>query len=184
MAPVVHVNSELLQDGATRIRIRDATEADMPSIYRFSKALAEMCGEAHFFTTTEVEMTTHLRESKFHALVVEDATKEVESSEKDLLGVALFAERYSSWSGPFLYLDDVIVEQSQRGKGIGTLLLRVLARITLKRNMKRLAWESVRTNEKANAFYEKTVRAGCVDDHSIWRLEGQELTSFAQENSG
>jgi ribosomal protein S18 acetylase RimI-like enzyme len=72
-----------------------------------------------------------------------------------VLGAALFYEKYSTWKGPALHLEDLIVAERHRGLGLGALLLDEVIRIGKARNYRRVYWQVLDWNAPAISFYEK-----------------------------
>lgn len=72
-----------------------------------------------------------------------------------VVGMALFYYKYSTWKGKCLFLEDIIVTQSQRGKGIGKLLFEQVAKVAKEEKVRRMEWQVLDWNEPAIGFYKK-----------------------------
>ncbi len=70
-------------------------------------------------------------------------------------GFALYYKRYSTWKGQRLYLEDIIVTEKLRGKGIGKLLFDKLITICKEENYTGMVWQVLKWNEPAINFYKK-----------------------------
>ena len=70
-------------------------------------------------------------------------------------GFALYYIRYSTWKGQTMYLEDIIVTEKSRGKGIGKLLFDQLIEEARERSFKRIVWQVLEWNEPAINFYKK-----------------------------
>jgi GNAT superfamily N-acetyltransferase len=68
---------------------------------------------------------------------------------------ALYYIRYSTWKGQVMYLEDLLVTESMRGKGIGAMLLDRLIIEAKERGFKRIVWQVLDWNEPAINFYKK-----------------------------
>lgn len=79
----------------------------------------------------------------------------VAESNSKIVGIALVYMRYSTWKGPTLHLEDLIVSNSMRGSGLGTALLNEVVKYGKDLNVKRVGWEVLDWNEPAITFYEK-----------------------------
>lgn len=73
-----------------------------------------------------------------------------------VIGIALFYERYSTWKGKTIHLEDLVVKESQRGTGAGFALYSEIIKQGKKDNVRRVEWNVLDWNENAIAFYEKS----------------------------
>jgi predicted N-acetyltransferase YhbS len=128
--------------------IRWATVADVPAVLAMIKELAEYENASDQVTLTEDQLRADgFDEKRFEILVAE--------TDSEVVGIAFFYPRYSTWKGHTLYLEDLIVKEEQRRKGIGCALFEELLRISKERKCARLEWQVLDWNEPAIAFYEK-----------------------------
>ena len=96
-------------------------------------------------------------------------------------GFALFFHNFSTFEGkPSLYLEDLFVVPEARGRGLGRMLLRELARIAVDRGCSRLEWTVLDWNEPAIGFYKK-LGAESLDDWTVFRIAGDALRRLADE---
>lgn len=79
----------------------------------------------------------------------------VAETDKKIKGIALVYNRYSTWKGRILHLEDLIVSESARGAGIGTALLDEVIKYGHSLGVKRINWEVLDWNKPAIDFYEK-----------------------------
>lgn len=84
----------------------------------------------------------------WHALVAE--------TDDGIVGFALWYTRYSTWKGTRLYLEDIIVTDSHRGKGTGRMLFDAVTDEARNRGMTGMMWQVLDWNEPAIRFYNKT----------------------------
>ena len=155
------------------ISIRPATPNDVPTVAFLIRALSQYEKLEHEVTMTE----DRLRATMFgprpyaEALLAEDDGKPV--------GFALFFHNYSTFlAQPGLYLEDLYVPESHRGKGIGKSLLVQLAKIAVERNCGRLEWAVLDWNVDAIGFYEK-LGAKPNSEWTVYRLTGDSLNGLA-----
>jgi len=81
---------------------------------------------------------------------------EAETEAKDeVVGFALYYIRYSTWKGRRLYLEDLLVTEKMRGKGIGKLLFDKLIEECKAKKYSGMAWQVLDWNEPAINFYKK-----------------------------
>lgn len=75
--------------------------------------------------------------------------------DNEILGTAIFYYRYSTWKGKAIYLEDLVVSESARGKGYGKLLLDAIVMEAKETNSKQVRWQVLDWNEPAINFYKK-----------------------------
>jgi GNAT superfamily N-acetyltransferase len=131
------------------IIIRRAKAEDCPRILELIKELAE-------YERAPEEVTVnfeHFVESGFGNDPVWWAF--VAEEEGRIHGFALYYIRYSTWKGQRLFLEDIIVTQDQRGRGIGKMLFDSIIKECRDRNLNGMAWQVLDWNEPAINFYNK-----------------------------
>jgi GNAT superfamily N-acetyltransferase len=155
------------------LRIEQATEEDVNLIREFIQALAEYEKLSHHFEATEDRLRNALfgPDPKAFVLLAYDTDVPV--------GFAVYFYTFSTFTGlPGLYLEDLFVKPSTRGRGVGRALLRHLARIALQQNCWRIEWAVLHWNESAIRFYQK-LGAVPMSEWSVYRLHGEHLTALA-----
>ena len=73
----------------------------------------------------------------------------------NIIAFALYYIRYSTWKGQTMYLEDIIVTESMRGRGIGKMLIEQLIEEAKVKGFKRITWQVLDWNEPAINFYKK-----------------------------
>jgi len=131
------------------IQLRFAVQEDCPRLLELIKELAayEKAPEEVTVTLAEFEEAGFGNQPVWKAFVAEDAT--------GILGFALYYTRYSTWKGCRLYLEDFIVTESQRGKGLGKLLFERVIKEARDKNYNGMTWQVLDWNEPAINFYRK-----------------------------
>jgi ribosomal protein S18 acetylase RimI-like enzyme len=72
-----------------------------------------------------------------------------------IVAFALYYIRYSTWKGQVMYLEDILVTESMRGKGIGKLLMDRLIEEATEKGFKKITWQVLDWNQQAIDFYKK-----------------------------
>ena len=98
-------------------------------------------------------------------------------NENKTIGAAVIYNRYSTWKGRTIHLEDLIVTEKMRGNGVGSLLLDSVVNYAKKLNVKRVSWEVINWNEKAIKFYQKK-GALIKKDWSIFHLDNNGLKNY------
>ncbi len=81
------------------------------------------------------------------------------SNEDEIVGFALYYIRFSTWKGQRMYLEDFVVTEKARGKGIGKLLFDKLITECRNKNFSGIVWQVLNWNESAINFYKKYYNA-------------------------
>ena len=157
-----------------RFEIRQATEADVPVILRFIRALAEYEKLSHKVVATEESLRRTLFGNPRFAEVI------LGYEDGEPVGFALFFHNYSTFLGrPGIYLEDLFVDPDRRGRGYGKALLAHLARLARDRDCGRVEWAVLDWNASSIQFY-KSLGAVSLDDWIIFRLTGEALERSAR----
>ena len=131
------------------ITIRRAVPEDCPRLMELIKELAEYEKAPQDVTVT----MEHFKASGFGANPVWWAF--VAEEKGVILGFALYYIRYSTWKGQAMYLEDIIVTEKARGRGIGRLLFDQLIKEAREKKFNRIIWQVLEWNEPAINFYRK-----------------------------
>ena len=156
------------------VRVRRAVPGDEALILGFIRDLAEYEKLSHEVVATEAHLNATLfcDAPKAFALIAEGEGKP--------LGFALYFFNYSTFLGKHgLYLEDLFVHESARGKGAGKALLSALAQIAIENDCGRMEWSVLDWNAPSIAFY-KSLGAVPMDEWTVYRLTGAPLTELAK----
>ena len=158
------------------LHLRGATSADAARVFAFVGELAEFEKLRH-----EVEAD----EAALAAALFGPTPKvfcEIAEWRGEPVGFALWFNNFSTFSGRHgVYLEDLYVRESHRGKGIGKALLQRLAALCADNGWSRLQWSVLDWNAPAIAFY-RSLGADVLPDWRLCRLNGRALAEFAGGN--
>jgi GNAT superfamily N-acetyltransferase len=131
------------------VTIRDGRETDAEQVWQLICELAKYeRASDEVITTPDILRRDGFGQHPLFSLDVAEAGGEI-------AGIAICYVRYSTWKGPVLYLEDIVVKESLRGKGIGDLLFRKVLARTLSGHYHSLVWQVLDWNEPAIHFYKK-----------------------------
>lgn len=153
---------------------RSPERQDVPLILRYIRELARYEKLEHEVVATEALLEEWLFDrAKAEVIFAVADGREV--------GFALFFHNFSTFLGRAgLYLEDLYVEPAYRGQGIGTALLKELARIAVARGCGRLEWWCLDWNQPSIEFY-RALGAEAMDDWTVYRLSGETLAKLAAQ---
>ncbi|WP_217601847.1 GNAT family N-acetyltransferase [Chitinophaga sp. GbtcB8] len=135
------------------ITIRIARKEDCPRLLELIRELAEY-EKAPQEVTVSLE---HFENAGFGPAPVWKAfvAVTVADGQEFIAGFALYYIRYSTWKGCRMYLEDIVVSERYRGKGIGKLLFDQLITEAKEKQFNGLTWQVLEWNEPAINFYKK-----------------------------
>lgn len=151
--------------------IRKAKKEDMPQVLALINQLAhfEKEPEAVVITVEDLQNDGFGEHPAFFCFVAEINSK--------IEGIALGYNRYSTWKGKTIHLEDLIVNETSRGTGLGTALLNEIIKYGHKLGVKRINWEVLDWNEPAIAFYEQK-GAKIKDEWRVVHMDEQGIKNY------
>ena len=154
------------------LNIRQATPQDCPLVLGLIKELAAYEKMSAQVVACEKDIAVALfGETKY-------AECQIAEWSGVPVGFALYFFTFSTFVGkPALYLEDLYIQPSMRGQGIGKALLRELAKIALQRDCKRMDWAVLDWNQPAIEFYQ-SIGARAEGEWTTFRLDGNALLDF------
>ncbi len=153
--------------------IRDAQTEDMSQVLKLIKELASFEKEEN---AVEVSVQDLINDGfgtqkLFHCFVAE--------SDNAIVGMALVYPRYSTWKGPIIHLEDLIVTEDMRGSGLGTALLNEVVKYGNSLGVRRINWEVIDWNEPAIEFYESK-GAKVMRDWDVVQLDEEGIKNYLE----
>jgi GNAT superfamily N-acetyltransferase len=131
------------------INIRVAEKADC-------RRILELINELAIYEKAPEEVTVTLEEFMDAGFGANPVWKAFLATDDNIIvGFALYYTRYSTWKGCRLYLEDFLVTEDYRGKGIGKILFEKVMHEAREGNYNGMVWQVLDWNEPAINFYNK-----------------------------
>lgn len=131
------------------IIIRTAVKADCSRLLELIKELA-------VYEKAPDEVTVSLEEFEQAGFGNNPVWKAFVAEENGIIqGFGLYYIRYSTWKGCRMYLEDLLVTEKMRGKGLGKMIFDRLIEEAKEKNFKGMTWQVLDWNDPAINFYEK-----------------------------
>ncbi|HMO91172.1 MAG TPA: GNAT family N-acetyltransferase [Pirellulaceae bacterium] len=131
----------------TTVMIRPGEVSDIPRLLELIQELATFEREPHAVKATQASM---LRDGFGDNPVFGSFVAELS---QQVVGMAIYYYRYSTWRGRCLYLEDLVVTESARGRGIGKKLFEQTVSKAKQENCQGLFWQVLDWNQPAIDFY-------------------------------
>lgn len=153
--------------------IREARPEDMEQVLNLVQELANFEKEPDAVEITKDDLVKHGfgDQKMFHCFVADTS--------EGIAGIALVYPRYSTWKGPAIHLEDLIVSEKMRGSGLGTALLDEVVKYGDSLGVKRICWEVLDWNEPAIEFYEKK-GANVLRDWDVVQLDEKGIKNYME----
>lgn len=154
--------------------IRKATKNDMPSVLELIQELAtfEKEPDAVVVTVDDLVRDGFSENPLFQCFVAE--------VDNEIIGMALYYYRYSTWKGKTIHLEDLIVKENKRGTGAGFALYKEIIKQGKAENVRRIEWNVLDWNTPAIDFYEKS-GAKVLGDWRVVHMDETGITNFLNE---
>ena len=155
--------------------IRKGTPTDMPAVLSLIKELAvyEKEPDAVVVTVEDLVRDGFSPNPLFHCFVAE--------LNDQIIGIALYYYRYSTWKGKTIHLEDLIVKEKMRGSGIGFALYSAIIHQGKKEHVRRVEWNVLDWNTPAIDFYKKS-GAKVLNDWCVAQMDEAGIAAFCQKN--
>jgi len=159
------------------MNIRKGEKKDMKSVLELIRELAvfEKEPEAVVVTVADLERDGFGDNPLFYTFVAE--------VENEIVGMALYYYRYSTWKGRTIHLEDLIVKEKMRGTGLGSALYTKIIEQGKADNVRRIEWNVLDWNTPAVEFYKKS-GAKVLEDWNVVQMDEQGINEFLNKNRG
>lgn len=151
--------------------VRKGNKNDMPAVLDLIKQLAffEKEPDAVVISEEDLERDGFGENPLFSTFVAE--------VDSQIIGVALYYYRYSTWKGKTIHLEDLIVTENKRGTGAGFALYSEIIKEGKRQNVRRIEWNVLDWNEPAIQFYKKS-GAKVFDDWRTVQMDENGINEF------
>jgi GNAT superfamily N-acetyltransferase len=148
----------------------------MPSVLELIKELAvfEKEPNAVVVTIADLQRDGFSENPLFYTFVAE--------VENQIVGIALYYYRYSTWKGKTIHLEDLIVKEKMRGSGCGFALYSEIIKQGKADNVRRVEWNVLGWNTPAIDFYEKS-GAKVLNEWWCVQMDENGIDAFLNKNS-
>ncbi|WP_428231173.1 N-acetyltransferase family protein [Flavobacterium sp.] len=156
------------------MNIRKGNPEDMESVLGLIQELAifEKEPEAVVITVDDLVRDGFGENPLFHVFVAE--------VEEEIVGIALYYYRYSTWKGKTIHLEDLIVKDKMRGTGLGSALYAEIMKQGKKDNVRRIDWNVLDWNTPAVKFYENS-GAKILEEWRVVQMDEAGINSFLEK---
>lgn len=153
------------------MNIRKGTKADMQAVLDLIRELAvfEKEPDAVVVTVADLERDGFGDNPLFYTFVAE--------VDGEIVGMALYYYRYSTWKGRTIHLEDLIVKEKMRGTGLGSALYTKIMEQGKADNVRRIEWNVLDWNTPAVEFYKKS-GAKVLEDWDVVQMDEQGINEF------
>jgi GNAT superfamily N-acetyltransferase len=156
--------------------IRKGEKKDMKAVLELIQELAtfEKEPDAVVVTVADLERDGFGDNPMFYTFVAE--------FDGDVVGVALYYYRYSTWKGRTIHLEDLIVKEKMRGSGLGFALFAEIIAQAKRDKVRRIEWNVLDWNTPAIDFYIKS-GAKVLDDWRVVHMDENGINEFLKNKS-
>jgi len=157
------------------MNIRKGAIEDMSAVLELIKELATFEKEpnAVVVNVTDLERDGFGESPLFYTFIAEQ--------NNEIVGMALYYYRYSTWKGRTIHLEDLIVKEKMRGSGLGFELYSAVIAQGKSDGVRRIEWNVLDWNTPAIEFYEKS-GAKVLKDWLVAQMDEKGIAIFLEKN--
>jgi GNAT superfamily N-acetyltransferase len=155
------------------MNIRKGRKEDMPAVLSLIQELAafEKEPDAVVVTVADLERDGFCDTPLFHTFIAEENDQ--------IVGMALYYYRYSTWKGKTIHLEDLIVKEKMRGSGLGFQLYSEVIAQGKRDQVRRIEWAVLDWNTPAIEFYIKS-GAKVLEDWRVAQMDEMGINNFGK----
>ncbi|OAB28223.1 L-amino acid N-acyltransferase YncA [Flavobacterium fryxellicola] len=164
------------------MNIRKGTPNDMAAVLGLIQELAafEKEPDAVLVTVDDLIRDGFGPVPLFHVFVAEVENESKDNQEaKQIVGIALYYYRFSTWKGKTIHLEDLVVKETMRGTGLGYALYSEIIKQGKKDQVRRVEWNVLDWNTPAIEFYEKS-GAKVLRDWYVVQMDEAGINDFVK----
>lgn len=164
------------------MNIRKGTPNDMAAVLGLIQELAafEKEPDAVLVTVDDLIRDGFGPVPLFHVFVAEVENESKDNQEaKQIVGIALYYYRFSTWKGKTIHLEDLVVKETMRGTGLGYALYSEIIKQGKKDQVRRVEWNVLDWNTPAIEFYEKS-GAKVLRDWYVVQMDEAGINDFVE----
>ncbi len=156
--------------------IRKGEKKDMNAVLELIQELAtfEKEPDAVVVTVDDLIRDGFGKNPLFYTFVVE--------LDNEIVGMALYYFRYSTWKGRTIHLEDLIIKEKMRGSGLGFALYSEIIEQGKRDKVRRIEWAVLDWNTPAIDFYQKS-GAKVFEDWRVAQMDENGIEMFLKNNS-
>ncbi|MEA9415551.1 MULTISPECIES: GNAT family N-acetyltransferase [unclassified Flavobacterium] len=157
------------------MNIRKGNPDDMKAVLGLIQELAifEKEPDAVLITESDLVRDGFGENPLFHVFVAE--------VDAEIVGIALYYYRFSTWKGKTIHLEDLIVKDKMRGSGLGFALYSEIMKQAKKDKVKRVEWNVLDWNTPAVKFYENS-GAKIIEEWRVVQMDEAGIDTFLEKN--
>jgi GNAT superfamily N-acetyltransferase len=157
------------------MNIRKGNPEDMEAVLGLIQELADFENEpdAVVITAEDLIHDGFGQVPLFNVFVAEVAS--------EIVGIALYYYRYSTWKGKTIHLEDLVIKEKMRGKGLGYALYSAVIKEGKKDKVRRIEWNVLDWNTPAIEFYKKS-GAKILDEWRVVQMDEKAINHFVDHN--
>jgi GNAT superfamily N-acetyltransferase len=155
------------------MKIRKGQKEDMNGVLELIKELAifEKEPDAVLITVEDLVRDGFGENPLFHVFVAE--------VEEEIVGIALYYYRYSTWKGKTIHLEDLVIKETMRGTGLGYALYSEIIKQGQRDKVRRIEWNVLDWNTPAVEFYKKS-GAKILDGWQVVQMDETAINYFVE----
>ena len=164
------------------MNIRKGNRDDMQAVLGLIQELANFENEPDAVLVTVHDLVRDgFGQNPLFQVFVAEVEHDLDNGErtKEIVGMALYYYRFSTWNGKTIHLEDLVVKEKMRGTGLGYALYSEILKQGKKDNVRRVEWNVLDWNTPAIEFYEKS-GAKILKDWQVVQMDEAGINYFVE----